>query len=208
MRQYVPLSLFQLQRIIDLGRLNPNEPIDMTTLCNTRVIKVDPSGREFGIQLVDDGVDNFKAKINIEVQWIQSELVIAAIERNGGMVTTKYYDRGCVEAMCDPKRFFQTGKPIPKNGTPSLNAIEYYTSAQNRGYLANPDQIRVERFKLAQKYGYELNDYAKDQLKEMFAMRKDPKQIWFGLEPGWVVNMRDEVVLKPTDPKWIEYYRT
>jgi large subunit ribosomal protein L15 len=55
----------------------------------------------------------FKSKINIEVQWITSEVTIAAIEKAGGRVTTKFYDRDCVFAMCDPLKFFSTGKPIP-----------------------------------------------------------------------------------------------
>lgn len=207
-RQYVPLSLFQLQRMIDLGRVNPNEPIDLTTLCNTRLVTVDPGKREFGIHLTDEGVDVFKAKVNIEVQWVLSELVIAAVERNGGMITTKFYDKDCVAAMADTKKFFARGLPVPKNETPPLNAIEFYTSAQNRGYLANPEQIRNERFKLAQKYGYQLNDYSKDSLKDLFAMRKDPRQIWYGLEPGWLINLKDKLVLKPADKEWTDYYKS
>lgn len=54
LRQYKPISLLQLQRLIDLGRLNPNEPIDLTTICNTKLIMMDPSKREFGIQLTDE----------------------------------------------------------------------------------------------------------------------------------------------------------
>lgn len=37
------------------------------------------------------GADMFAAKINIEVQRA-SEGAIAAIERNGGVLTTSYYD--------------------------------------------------------------------------------------------------------------------
>jgi len=37
------------------------------------------------------GADIFAAKINIEVQRA-SELAIAAIEKNGGVVTTSFYD--------------------------------------------------------------------------------------------------------------------
>lgn len=37
------------------------------------------------------GADTFKAKVNIEVQ-LASELAIAAIEKNGGVVTTAFYD--------------------------------------------------------------------------------------------------------------------
>ena len=54
MRQYIPVSLFQLQRLIDLGRLNPNEPIDMTNICNTKIIKIDPMKKHFGIQITDE----------------------------------------------------------------------------------------------------------------------------------------------------------
>jgi large subunit ribosomal protein L15 len=60
--------------------------------------------------------------------------------------------------------------------------------------------------KLAQKYGYQLNDFDSDPLKEMFEMEKDPRQCWHGLEPGWVVNLTDKLVLKPTDKEWIDYY--
>ena len=142
------------------------------------------------------------------MQWILSEATIAAIERNGGIVTCKYYDRDCVHAMANPLQFFKAGKPIPKNGTPPLNAIEYYTSAANRGYLANPEQVRIERLKLAQKYGYELPDLANDPLKDLLSKRKDPRQIWYGLEPGWLVNLVDKEILKPTDKEWVEYYKS
>ena len=110
--------------------------------------------------------------------------------------------------MSNPLKFFKYGKPIPKNGTPPLNAIEFYTSAENRGYLANPDQIRIERLKLAQKFGYELPDFTNDPLKEMLEMRKDPRQIWYGLEPGWIVDLNEKSILKPTDEILVEYYKS
>jgi large subunit ribosomal protein L15 len=135
-------------------------------------------------------------------------MTIAAIEKNGGLITTRFYDQQSVNAMSDPLRFFNSGKPIPKNGTPPMNSIEYYMSAVNRGYLANPDQIRLERVKLAQKYGYELPDLEKDPLRDMLRKQKDPRQLWHGLEPGWVVNLKDKVVLKPADKEWIDYYKS
>lgn len=207
-RQYLPVSLFQIQRLIDLGRLNPNEPIDLSSICNTKAIVLSPEKRHYGIQLTDEGAEIFKARINLEVQWITSEITLAAIERQGGVVTTKYYDQLSLFAMRDPAKFFSSGKPIPKNGTPPLNALEYYTSAANRGYLADPDQVRVERLKLAQKFGYELPeaDLRDQKLISLLSARKDPRQLWFGLEPGWVVNLQDKTVLKPTDKEWVEYY--
>jgi large subunit ribosomal protein L15 len=54
MRQYIPLSLLQLQRLVDLGRINPNEPIDMTTICNSKVLMIDDSRKQYGFQLTDE----------------------------------------------------------------------------------------------------------------------------------------------------------
>jgi hypothetical protein len=55
------------------------------------------------------GANIFKAKVNIEVQWA-SEPVIAAIERNGGVITTAYYDVHSLWAAINPEKFFQKGK--------------------------------------------------------------------------------------------------
>lgn len=85
--------------------------------------------------------------------------------------------------------------------------IEYYTDARNRGYLADPDQIAKERFLLSQKYGYDLPDLTKDPLKHVLLAAKDPRQVFFGLEPGWLINLRDRIVYKPKDEKLLTYYR-
>lgn len=47
--------------------------------------------------------------MNIEVQWA-SEPVVAAIERNGGVITTAYYDIRSVGILTNPKQFFEKGK--------------------------------------------------------------------------------------------------
>jgi large subunit ribosomal protein L15 len=122
------------------------------------------------------------------------------------VISTKYYDLDCLQAISDPLRFFRSGKPIPRNGTPPVNAIEFYTSPENRGYLSDPDLIRFERLKLAQKYGYELKDLKNDPLKDVLSMKKDPRQTWYGLEPGWVVNFKEKCILKPTDPEYVKFY--
>ncbi len=50
------------------------------------------------------GSDCFKAKVNIEVQWA-SESSIAAVERNGGVITTAYFDFNSVRALVNPKEW-------------------------------------------------------------------------------------------------------
>ncbi|XP_061777473.1 large ribosomal subunit protein uL15m [Nerophis ophidion] len=205
--QYQPLSLRRLQYLIDLGRVDPSQPIDLTQLVNGRGVTVQPLKRDYGVQLVDEGADIFAAKINIEVQRA-SEKAIAAIERNGGVITTGFYDPISLDILIKPVPFFLRGQPIPKRMLPGEDMVPYYTHAENRGYLADPDQIQLARLALAQKYGYTLPDLSKDELFRMLSMRKDRRQIFFGLAPGWVVNMAEKKILKPTDEKVLRYYNS
>lgn len=190
------MSLSNLQKLIDTDRIDSSRPIDLVSLCNTGLYSIRPDTRQFGIQLTDEGVNEFKAKINIEVQHA-SELVIATIERNGGVIRTAYYDTKSLWAMVNPLKWLEKGVPIPKRMLPPQDAIEYYTNAKNRGYLANPDEISKERLVLAQKYGYELPKIEKDPAYEMLSETKDPRQIFYGLHPGWVISVRDQAIIKP-----------
>lgn len=89
---------------------------------------------------------------------------------------------------------------------PPPDAIEYYTSAEMRGYLADPEKVSQERLKLAQKYGYTLPKIENDPNYNLLCERKDPRQIFFGLEPGWVVNLKDKCILKPKDEQLLQFY--
>uniref|UniRef100_A0A914R5W2 Large ribosomal subunit protein uL15m n=1 Tax=Parascaris equorum TaxID=6256 RepID=A0A914R5W2_PAREQ len=145
------------------------------------------------------GADTFKAKVNIEVQ-LASELAIAAIEESGGVVTTAFCDPRSLEILCKPVPFFLRGQPIPKRMLAPEALVPYYTDAKNRGDLADPAKFPEARLELAQKYGYILPDVTKDELF------KDPRQIFFGLAPGRVVNMADKKILKPTEENVLKYY--
>lgn len=123
-------------------------------------------------------------------------MVIAAIEKNGGIIRTAYYDQHSLYALKDPKKFFERGLPIPRRMVPPQDAIEYYTNAKNRGYLADPEEISRERLILAQKYGYKLPKIEEDPNYNMLVESKDPRQIFYGLEPGIVVNLKDKCFLK------------
>lgn len=206
-RQYPPLSLKTLQLMLDTNRIDPSEPIDLITLCNSNVYHIDPKSHHYGVHLTDEGMDEFSHKINIEVQHT-TEPVIAAIEKNGGVITTAYYDMESLMALVNPLKFFGRGIPIPKRKLPPEDAIKYYTDPKFRGYLADPEKIAEERFILSQKYGYKLPDISKDPEYEMLKFCKDPLQIFEGLEPGWVVNVTDKCILKPVDKDLQEFYST
>jgi len=197
---YVPLKLSQLQLNYDLNRIETNGLVDVSTLMASGLFRLSPGEKEGGFSLLEEGLDNFKAKLNLEVQWA-TEPVIAAIERNGGTITTAYYDPISLTVAVNPEKFFKRSEPIPRRMLPPQHLIDFYSDPRNRGYLADPEDIAKERLLLAQKYGYKLpdeNPYPKEQ--------KDPRQIFLGLEPGWIVNLKEKVILKTTDPELLEYY--
>ncbi|XP_041968200.1 39S ribosomal protein L15, mitochondrial [Aricia agestis] len=204
-RQYPPMSLLELQSLIERDRLDITKPIDIAAIVKSGLYNFFPDQKQFGINLTDEGADIFAAKINIEVQWA-SEQVIAAIEKNGGVITTAYYDPHSLFLLKNPKKFFESGQAIPRRMIPPADAIEYYTSPESRGYLADPEKISEDRLRLAQKYGYELPKLENDQQFGMLCERKDPRQIFYGLEPGWVVNLRDKCILKPKDDELRRFY--
>ncbi|XP_066603349.1 large ribosomal subunit protein uL15m [Prorops nasuta] len=206
-RQYPPLSLHQLQMFIDTNRIDINKPIDLCTIIGTGLYSFNAEWKHAGVHLTDTGADIFKAKINIEVQWA-SEPVIAAIEKNGGVITAAYYDTHSIFALRDAEKFFKKGEAIPRRLLPPNDCLEFYSNAKNRGYLADPEKISQERLVLAQKYGYELKRLEDDPDYEMLTMRKDPRQIFYGLEPGWIVNLIDKAIYKPKDVNLKEYYNS
>lgn len=108
-RQYPPLSMLYLQKLIDLNRVDTSKPIDLVAILNTGLYKLYPDQHQFGVQLTDEGADIFCAKINLEVQWA-NDLIIAAVEKNGGVITTAYYDPHSLQAMVNSKKFFERGE--------------------------------------------------------------------------------------------------
>ncbi|XP_047366925.1 39S ribosomal protein L15, mitochondrial [Vespa velutina] len=204
-RQYPPLSLHQLQMFIDTNRIDISKPIDLATIINTGLYNFHINWKHAGVHLTDEGADLFKAKVNIEVQWA-SEPVIAAIERNGGVITTAYYDTNCLFALNDTEQFLRRGDPIPRRLLPPADCLEYYSSAASRGYLADPEKISQERLILSQKYGYILPKIEDDPDYEMLTERKDPRQLFYGLEPGWVISLVDKTILKPKAEYLKEFY--
>jgi len=202
-RQFPPVTLGQLQLTIDLGRIDTSKPIDMAALCASKAMFVDPEKNQFGFNLTHDvGLDTFSAKVNLEVQWA-SEQAIMAVERAGGRIITGYFDLHSVIALKDPLKFFERGAPIPRRLAPPQDLMEYYSNPANRGYLACPKAVEEERLKLAQKYGYELPDKEEDYMLK----RKDVRQIFYGLQPGWIVSLADKEIFKPKDPELSRMYQ-
>ena len=81
--------------------------------------------------------------------------------------------------------------------------------AENRGYLADPKLVAEDRLVLAQKYGYELPNVEQDEkFKKLMTAAKDPRQVFYGLQPGWVVSLQEKIIYKPVESKEVEDYYT
>ena len=53
--QYPHFTLMQLQRALDLGRLDPSQPIDLTSICNALALRLNIDElKHGGIQLTDE----------------------------------------------------------------------------------------------------------------------------------------------------------
>ena len=122
------------------------------------------------------------------------------------MITTAYYDIMSVTALSNPMKWFKSGQPIPKRLTPPQDCVGFYSSAENRGYLADPRLIAEQRQILGQKYGYEPP--TEEQVDDFLKETKDPKQVFFGLESGWIVDIKDKAIYKPTDEELLSFYKS
>ena len=85
--------------------------------------------------------------------------------------------------------------------TPPAKLLEFYSGAENRGYLSDPAEVAESKLRLAQKYGFSLSE---EQMAGTGNIDKDPRQIFYGLEPGWLVNLSDNCIYKPEDEPVLE----
>lgn len=205
-KQYVPLTLYDLQKAIDLGRLDTSRPIDLNALQNAHVVRLATRGplstRQYGVMLVDQGADKFTAKnIHLEVQ-LADDAAIAAVEAAGSTIECAYYDIQSKMALCDPVGYFLKGLPIAKRQLPPMDQdlYMYYNDPKKRGYLCQENDLIQARLNTAEEFGFlhenlELNLYP----------RKLPNQIFYGLKPGMIVNLAEKQIYESSDAMLNEY---
>ncbi|CAO3619067.1 unnamed protein product [Cunninghamella blakesleeana] len=127
-KEYQELNLDRLQHWIKTERIDASQPITMKHLLDSRCIhKI-----EDGVKLLSVGADTFTTPVTIEVSRA-SQKAIEAIEKAGGKITTRYYNKLGLRALVHPEKFIQ----LPKFAAPLRKEdIKYYTDIKNRGYLA------------------------------------------------------------------------
>lgn len=126
---YEPLNLNKLQYLIDSGRVDASQPINMHTLYWSGAVgKI-----EHGVKLLADGNDWFRSKVLIEVSKASSE-AIKSVEKHGGSIVTAHYNRLGLQVLLKPWKF--AGRPLPRRALPKKKLMAYYLNPENRGYLA------------------------------------------------------------------------
>ncbi|KAJ5551208.1 Ribosomal protein L15 bacterial-type [Penicillium sp. DV-2018c] len=155
------VNISRIQDWIDQGRINPNQPITMKELyeskCTSRPID--------GLKILGDGADSLKQPIHVVASRVSAS-AIAAIEAAGGSVTTRYYTPSSIRRILDGETHsFLSAAWDRASGSEALyrlanipvsepnllvreyayalpdptkrRDIEYYRDPAHRGYLAH-----------------------------------------------------------------------
>lgn len=151
-----PINLNKIQDWINQGRLDPNQPITLKELVESRCMH----GIKDGVKLLARGKEELTTPINILVSRA-STTAIEAVEAAGGTVTTRYYTKHSIKRLLkgDSGSSFAplaiTG-PIVEGESPIVAAaasaspfayrlpdptsrkdLEYYRDSAHRGYLSH-----------------------------------------------------------------------
>ncbi|EGP89850.1 uncharacterized protein MYCGRDRAFT_99059 [Zymoseptoria tritici IPO323] len=126
------VNLNRIQYWINQGRLDPSKPITLRELNKSRCTH----GIKDGIKLLARGKEELTTPINIVVSRASAD-AIAAVEKLGGTVTTRYYTNFAISKILkgemDPINSLQYRLPDPT----SRKHLEYYRDSAHRGYLSH-----------------------------------------------------------------------
>lgn len=152
-----PINLNKIQQWINNGRLNPSQPITLKELQQSRCLH----GIKDGVKLLARGAANPETALTHPINIVVSRAsaaAIAAVEKAGGTVTTRYYTRPAISRILkgetDPIYSMQSKKPegveqhaeAPSTATgykyrlpdpASRKDIEYYRDPAHRGYMSH-----------------------------------------------------------------------
>lgn len=140
-----PVNLNRIQEWINAGRLNPNTPITVKELHESRCVH----GIKDGVKLLARGAITLNTPIHIIVSRASSA-AIEAVEKAGGTVTTRYYTKPSISRILKgltdpinslqsqpsageaPEQKFKYRLPDPAG----RKDLEYYRDPAHRGYLS------------------------------------------------------------------------
>lgn len=151
-KEVTTLQLGKLASWIEQGRIDvqPGETITMQHLLRSNAVH---GVKEGGVKLLGDRTTAPTPRLpplSIEVSRA-SKSAIKAIEGAGGKVVCRYYNRLGLRALLRPESFAAKGLKLPRQALPTLKRdIEFYTKAENRGYLARPAKADTAKHEAAE----------------------------------------------------------
>ncbi|KAI3320355.1 ribosomal protein L18e/L15P [Xylariaceae sp. AK1471] len=146
------VNLDKLQEWIDAGRIDPTKPITPKELIQSNLVGTIKDG----IKLLARGADVLKQPVDIMVSRASAS-AIAAVEKAGGKIVTRYYTKQAIKRLVEGKSV-NTGLPLPigaEHVEPVLEEVrqkgffyrlpdptsrwdmEYYRDPAHRGYLSH-----------------------------------------------------------------------
>lgn len=142
----VPLNLDRLQSWVDQGRIDPSRPITIKELGQSRCV----CNIRDGVKLLSKGSEHLRSPLNVIVSKASAG-AIAAIEKAGGSVTTRFYTPFAIKRILrgktDPinslksnitedQETVRTGFMARLPDPTSRKDMEYYRDPAHRGYLS------------------------------------------------------------------------
>ncbi|KAF2863166.1 ribosomal protein L15 [Piedraia hortae CBS 480.64] len=140
--KFSKVNLDKIQYWIDKGRLDPSKVITVRELVKSRCIH---GIQRDGVKLLAGGKEELRSPVNIVVGRASAE-AIAAVEKAGGAVTTRYYTPWAIKMI-------MKGLMDPVN---SLQSRLISAKETEEGAQAAADEIMEER----RRYKYRLPDPA------------------------------------------------
>lgn len=132
------VNIGTIQMYIDMKRLDPEQPITVTTLKQAGLFKA--NAVKHGVKLLAAGKDMLKQPVAVHVNRA-SESAVDAVEAMGGSVVSVHYNKLALRTALRAEKFVD--KVQPKHARPPPKWQPYYTSWHKRGYLNPAVQMRL-----------------------------------------------------------------
>ncbi|PWN44480.1 ribosomal protein L15 [Ceraceosorus guamensis] len=130
-QEFTTLNVDRLQSWIDQGRIDASQPITARELYASGCV----TGRlRDGIKLLGNGADFVSTPVNIVISKA-TPTAIAAIEKAGGSIMTRYYTQRTLQSLIHSERY--ADRPPPAHARPThKDDLLYYSDPKNRGFLS------------------------------------------------------------------------
>ncbi|GJQ09586.1 hypothetical protein GpartN1_g1377.t1 [Galdieria partita] len=120
--------LSEIQRLVDIGKLNPSQQINLKELFRLGIIRMPYRG----VRLVAREVELFSTSLDFEVTSCTREAAKLILD-HGGTLSLAYYTRPGIEVLLNPDRWTRRDLPLPPFEQPSQGLAAFYNDWSDKG---------------------------------------------------------------------------